>query len=121
MSLPSSTEVITALTQGCNPSTGEQLEPGHLIHDPVVLRALFDAKAVLERRDAAERRRQLAGKSGAPWTPEEEAVLVVRFDEGRSFFELAKELSRSPGAVQARLIKLGKIEDSGQLRFIRRA
>jgi hypothetical protein len=54
------------------------------------------------------------------WTPEEEERLAAGFDAGRTSAELAKLHNRSRAAIEARLLKLGKIDASAltvQLRY----
>jgi DNA-directed RNA polymerase specialized sigma24 family protein len=45
-----------------------------------------------------------------PWTPEQEEVLAARHAEGATVAELAEELGRQPGGIEARLEKLELIE-----------
>ena len=54
------------------------------------------------------------------WTPEEEARVVAGFGSGKSTAELAKLHDRSRAAIEARLLKLGRIDVSAltvQLRY----
>ena len=54
------------------------------------------------------------------WTPEEEERLAAGFDAGMTSAELAKQHNRSRAAIEARLLKLGKIDVSAltvQLRY----
>ena len=56
------------------------------------------------------------------WTPEEEEEerLAAAFDTGKTSAELAKLHDRSRAAIEARLLKVGKIDVSGltvQLRY----
>jgi hypothetical protein len=54
------------------------------------------------------------------WTPEEEARLSASFDTGKTSAELAQIHNRSRAAIEARLLKLGKIDVSSltvQLRY----
>lgn len=45
-----------------------------------------------------------------PWTAEQESLLVARHAEGASLAELAEEIGRQPGGIEARLERLGLIE-----------
>lgn len=49
--------------------------------------------------------------AGKPWTVEEEDILCKMFDDKISRKEIVKTLKRSTVAVQARLVKLGKIDN----------
>lgn len=57
-------------------------------------------------RGIAQRRRKYPN-AYAPWTEEQETVLVRLHDSGVSTRDIAKELGRQPGAITARLEKLG--------------
>jgi hypothetical protein len=50
--------------------------------------------------------------SGSRWTPEEEQRLVSSFDTGRTVDELARAHKRSRAAIEARLVRLGKMDAS---------
>jgi hypothetical protein len=51
-------------------------------------------------------------KIGANWTPEEEAQLRAGFAAHKPIPELATAHGRTVGAITARLVKLGLIEDN---------
>ncbi|HZM80220.1 MAG TPA: hypothetical protein VFC19_31175 [Candidatus Limnocylindrales bacterium] len=60
--------------------------------------------------DSARRlaqRRQRYPNAYAPWTKEQETVLARLHESGMPTREIAKELGRQPGAITARLDKLG--------------
>lgn len=46
---------------------------------------------------------------GKPWTPEQDKLLVTMFNDGFIVAEIANELKRTPGAIRARLVKLGLV------------
>jgi hypothetical protein len=54
---------------------------------------------------------------GLPWNADDDAALGQRFDAGETVAELARAFERSPGAVTARLVRLGRLEDRGQRRW----
>ena len=56
-------------------------------------------------------------RQGRPWTTEDDTELARRFDEGEVIGDLSHDFERSRGAITARLVKLGKIEDKGQRRW----
>ena len=47
---------------------------------------------------------------GAKWKPEEVSLLISRFEEGKSFSEIAQLHGRTASAIEAKLASLGKIE-----------
>jgi len=90
-------------------------------------RALFEAVRAMEGGRAApapsEERKggDMPANTFVRWTPEEEERLAAAFDAGKSSAELAKLHNRSRAAIEARLLKLGKIDVSAltvQLRYL---
>ena len=137
--------ILNALAQGVDPATGEQFPPGSAYQHPDTVRALFNAIHAIEviatptaapvapvvPRAAAD-----TGKpgpaasdakpslpkqgSGSRWDAAEEERLAAAFDSGRTIEELARSHARSRAAIEARLLKLGKIDASAlttQLRY----
>lgn len=103
-------QIIRALADGVDPTTGEVLEAASVYQDPQVVRALFAAADALERRARTETRsRRLPGNAGSPWSEQEEEELCRGFDGGTNIADLAKEHGRTEGAIRSRLEKLGKI------------
>ena len=49
-------------------------------------------------------------KAYMPWTDEDDDALRTGFEDGTKIAHLAKEFGRQPGAIRARLIKLGLID-----------
>ena len=132
--------ILNALAQGVDPGTGEQFPPGSAYQHPDTVRALFYAIQSIEGAPAtntcatvsapppgtrttatpepAKPARQ--GQSGSRWDAGEEERLATAFDSGRTIEELARSHSRSRAAIEARLLKLGKIDASAlttQLRY----
>jgi len=117
--------ILNALANGIHPATGEQFGPDSPCQHPDTVRALFSALRALEggsgqapaapdksRQPAAGNGGQGSNKLGSRWTPEEEARLAGGFDAGRRVSELASAHGRSTAAIEARLLKLGKIDAS---------
>lgn len=110
MELQSARQIIDTLARGIHPVTGEMMPEDSPYNAPPVIRALFAVACALEDRPAAKPRRDLPPNSGKPWMPEEDRLLVERFDAGRPIAEMALSAGRSKLAVEARLVKLGKLE-----------
>jgi hypothetical protein len=49
------------------------------------------------------------GNRGKPWSDEEDAQLLARFDEGEAPAALATAMGRSRGAILARLARHGRV------------
>ena len=116
-------KIVNALANGVHPATGEVFAADSPYQHPDTVRALFEAVRALDiaAPPAAERRTsELPSNTFVRWTSEEEARLAAGFDAGRSSTELAKLHNRSRAAIEARLLKLGKIDASAltvQLRY----
>lgn len=104
-------KLIDALASGINPSTGELLDADNPCQLPDVVRALcLAARALDERRQRAERQRNLPANVGKSWSPTEDQTLIVEFNAGRKLGELALLHQRTQAGIQARLEKLGLVE-----------
>lgn len=117
--------ILNALANGIHPATGEQFGPDSPYQHPDTVRALFSALRALEggsvqppaapdkpRQPTPGNAGQGSNKLGSRWTPDEEARLASGFDAGRRVSELATAHGRSIAAIEARLLKLGKIDAS---------
>jgi hypothetical protein len=91
-------EILQVLATGTDPVTGEVFPADSPYNQPEIIRALFFA--FNELRAVAEK-----GNQGLPWSEEEDALLTQRFSEGIKITQLAKQHSRTYGAIKARLIK----------------
>ncbi|HZM45560.1 MAG TPA: hypothetical protein VFC14_12060 [Burkholderiales bacterium] len=119
--------ILNALANGIHPATGEKFGADSPYQHPDTVRALFEAMRAVEgageaapassastsAAPAAERRPAMPESgSGSRWTSEEEQRLVNSFDMGRTVDELARAHSRSRAAIEARLVRLGKMDAS---------
>jgi len=85
--------------------------------NPDTVRALFEAMRAVEGIVAASP--AAAGKpafpqsgAGSRWSAEEEERLAGGFDAGKTVDELAHAHNRSRAAIEARLVRLGKMDAS---------
>lgn len=116
--------ILNALANGVHPATGEKFAADSPYQHPDTVRALFEATRSLEggptpassSAPAAPERKpapQLPQSgSGSRWTGEEEQRLATAFDAGRTVDELARAHGRSRAAIEARLVRLGKMDAS---------
>ena len=119
-------KIVNALANGVHPATGEVFAADSAYQHPDTVRALFEAVRAMEgsRAPAAPAERKNAdvpANTFVRWTPEEEERLATDFDAGRTSAELAKLHNRSRAAIEARLLKMGKIDVSAltvQLRYL---
>ena len=118
-------KILNALANGVHPATGEVFAADSAYQHPETVRALFEAVRALEgSRPAAAAERNtgdVAANTVVRWTRDEEERLAAAFDAGRTSAELAKLHNRSRAAIEARLLKMGKIDVSAltvQLRYL---
>lgn len=120
-------KILNALANGVHPATGEVFAADSPYQHPDTVRALFEAVRAMESSHPApapsdERKSgDMPANTFVRWTPEEEERLAAAFDAGRTSAELAKLHNRSRAAIEARLLKLGKIDVSAltvQLRYL---
>ena len=116
-------KVLNALANGTHPATGEVFEAESAYQHPDTVRALFEAIRAVEAMRVAPQDSKPGDMPASPfvrWTPEEEERLAAGFDAGKTSAELAKLHNRSRAAIEARLLKIGKIDVSAltvQLRY----
>lgn len=106
---------LEQLARGIDPETGEILAEQSPFNNPKVIRALFFAVQELDKLGGepapAERPvRERPQNAGRPWLEEEDKRLLEAFDAGASPKELAAKHERSKGAIDSRLIRLGRVE-----------
>jgi hypothetical protein len=118
--------ILNALDNGVHPATGEVFPADSAYQHPDTVRALIEAVRCMQGSKPPTQQIQNKSTDNVPgntfvrWTQQEEQRLVAAFDAGKSTAELAKLHNRSRAAVEARLLKLGKIDASAltvQLRY----
>lgn len=122
-------KILNALANGVHPATGEVFAADSPYQHPDTVRALFAAMRVMQGGSRAQASASAPAErktSDMPtntflrWTSEEEDRLAAGFDSGKTSAELAQLHNRSRAAIEARLLKMGKIDVSAltvQLRF----
>jgi len=111
--------ILNALANGIHPATGEKFGADSPYQHPDTVRALFEAMRAVEGGSGAATAPAAGRKpampesgSGSRWTSEEEQRLAGAFDAGRTVDELARAHNRSRAAIEARLVRLGKMDAS---------
>jgi hypothetical protein len=105
-------QIIAALADGCDPTTGEKVESSVLQHGDVI-RALHIAMRALEtsaRSNVRSRRARAPANAGKPWTEQEDRDLLARFDAGQSVAQLAQAHDRTAAGIHARLERHGRLQ-----------
>jgi hypothetical protein len=119
--------ILNALANGVHPATGEKFAADGPYQHPDTVRALFEAMRAVEggaaSAPAPERKSAPPMPQSGPgsrWSADEEQRLATAFDAGRTVDELARAHGRSRASIEARLVKLGKMDPSAvtsQLRY----
>src|SRR5687768_5666971 len=109
--------ILNALANGVHPATGEKFGADSPYQHPDTVRALFEAMRAVEgvsvNAPAPERKPALPQSGfGSRWSTEEEQRLASGFDAGKTVDELARTHNRSRAAIEARLVRLGKMDAS---------
>ena len=101
-------EILMALADGVNPMTGEVLPPEDSCNQADVVRALH---TLLDAIPSSKLKPQPLN-AGKPWNEIEEVKLLDEFDSGMSVSTIAREHGRSKGAIESRLVALGKMDST---------
>ena len=119
MELQAARQIIDTLAQGIHPVTGEVMPEDSPYNAPPVIRALFAVSQALDGQAAppAKPRRELPPNAGKPWAPQEDGKLESAFAAGIDLRDIAQELGRTSWAVEARLVKLGKLPPRAGMRL----
>jgi len=126
-------EIIFSLADGRDPATGEQFPPNSPYQQADTVRALYAALEALSSYASSALAPQCAPRStagapreksprrpvdpnkpkaGGPWSPEEEQQLRDAFAAHKPIPEIAAAHGRTPGAITARLVKIGLLDPS---------
>lgn len=101
-------EIISALAEGVDPTTGEILPENSVCNKGEIVRAFY---AVLNHLDEKKPKKNLPTNAGKPWTKEDEDLLVSLYRSGTPKREICKTMQRTESGVAARLVHLGIIDN----------
>ena len=104
MDITRAKEIISALAEGVDPTTGEVLPDNSVCNKGEIVRALYP---VLKHLDEKSSKNSLPANAGKPWTNEDDAKLRTYYEAGMSKKELCAEFERSSGSISSRLARLG--------------
>ena len=114
MDISRAKEIISALAEGIDPTTGEVLPAEHICNNVEVVRALY----TLLQQEEPKPKKNTCENSGKKWTEEDDKLLKELFESGVKKSQLQKTFMRSRASIEARLVKLGLIEE--RFKFWRR-
>ena len=100
-------EIIAALAEGIDPTTGEMLADDNVCNKAEVVRAFY---TVLQNMENSRPKKELPENAGKPWTQDEEKVLLELYNEGLSKKEISQQLGRTLNSIMARLLRLGILD-----------
>ena len=100
--------IISLLADGHHPITGKKFPEDSPYQQADVVRALYTAAHVMSEYTKKEKRGIILPRSGLPWSKSEDEQLCDEFNT-KSIDEMATIHNRTKGAIQSRLMKLGKI------------
>ena len=110
MDIERAKELLTVLSDGVNPLTGELLSEDDICNQVEIVRALNTVLRFIESQPKKSTK-VLSENAGKPWTKEDEEVLCRMFASGSSRKEICDHFKRSSGAITSRLVRLGKINE----------
>ena len=108
MDISRAKEIISALAEGVDPTTGEVLPSNSVCNQGEVVRAFY---AVLNFLDEKKPKKTIPTKAGKPWIKEDEDLLVHLYRSGTPKRDICKTLQRTESSIAARLVHLGVIEN----------
>jgi hypothetical protein len=122
MELQQARAILQTLAQGIHPVTGVLMDADSPYNEPSVIRALFAVDQALGTTEpkatkGPPERRATPPNQGKPWAAEDDAKLDAAFAAGADLKPLAEELGRTPFALEARLVKLGRLPARSGMRF----
>lgn len=100
-------EIIEALAEGIDPTTGELLPEDHVCNKGEVVRAFYSVLETLDKK----RKESMPENAGKTWTKKDEDLLKAMYLNGSSKSEICRALKRTVTGVAARLVHLGVIDN----------
>lgn len=109
--------ILQALANGVHPVTREPFPADSPYQHPDIVRALFESIRSIQSAPVQPALQNIKsgaapGNTGNRWTRDEEEQLASAFDAGKSVDEIVRRHNRSRAAIEARLVKLGKLDPS---------
>lgn len=108
MDIARAKEIVSALAEGVDPTTGEVLPDNSVCNKGEIVRALY---TILHFLDENKPKKSMPKNAGKPWSAEEDAKLRSCFTSGMSKKELCAEFERTTGSISSRLARLGLTND----------
>lgn len=113
MDINKAKEIISALAEGIDPTTGEVLPDDSVCNKGEVVRAFY---TVLSTLDASKPKKTQPENAGKRWTVEDDKKLCELFDLGVSNKDICNTFKRTSTGIASRLVRLGKISERDEFR-----
>lgn len=104
MDISRAKEIVSALAEGIDPTTGEVMAENSVYNKGEVVRALY---TVLDYLNEKKPKQKLPTNAGKPWTESEDDKLRDEFDSMMKIGDIAREHGRTYKAIESRLDFLG--------------
>lgn len=113
MELNRAKEIISALAEGIDPTTGEILPEDSVCNKGEVVRAFYTIFALLDTPKTKKTQPENAGKR---WTDEDDKKVCELLDAGASKKDICNIFKRTSTGIASRLVRLGKISERDEFR-----
>ena len=105
-------EIISALAEGIDPTTGEILPNDSVCNKGDVVRAFYAILEILDKKP----KKNMPENAGKRWTDEDDKKLCEMFDTGVSKKDICDTFKRTTTGIASRLVRLGKIKERDEFR-----
>ena len=113
MDIDRAKEIVSALAEGIDPTTGELLPEDSVYNKGDIVRALY---TVLTSLDAKKSKKNLPENAGKRWTEQDDKKLCEMFDADASKKDICNTFKRTSTGIASRLVRLGKIKERDEFR-----
>ena len=113
MDIARAKEIVSALAEGVDPTTGEILPDNSVCNKGDVVRALYTVLTCLNEEKPKKNMPQNAGK---PWSEKDESLLIELYRSDAPKKDICNTLQRTATSIAARLVRLGIIENRDAFR-----
>jgi hypothetical protein len=115
MEISRAKEIISALAEGVDPTTGEVLPENNVCNKGEVVRAFYTVLSSLDTPTPKHKKTQ-PENVGKRWTDEDDKKLCEMFDAGLSKKDICNTFKRTTTGIASRLVRLGKIKERDEFR-----
>ena len=112
MDISKAKEIISALAEGIDPTTGEVLPDDSVCNKGDIVRAFYAILGILDKKS----KKNMPENAGKRWTDEDDKKLCEMFDSGVSKKDICSTFKRTSTGIASRLVRLGKIRERDEFR-----